>query len=216
MVIHPRRWLLPQSEEGVNVGGYGGSASTVPRLDPLLDVGDEDVEITESLQGSMHAPDINVGILMHQHVPETRESLQARRRRRRKDAPSEQAPRNLAILVDRFLKLRREDVGAHVEERFGCELQASLHCPAKLPIPLELIEAHWSPRPQLARCLADLQQLPPDDLRLDRHGVPAPVCGGRCVECSAGAPCRDIGGWSWSRRRTARIGRDTPDRTRSR
>src|SRR5262249_33353980 len=83
--------------------------------------------------------------------------------------------------------------------------------PAELLVLLELLDAHGSPRPEVTRRLADLQQLLPDDVRLDCHGARAPARGGTRAGSSGGAPCRGIGGWFWSRRRSARPDRDTPD-----
>ena len=65
-----------------------------------------------------------------------------------------------------------------VEERLRYDLQPSLNGPAELLVLLEPLDGHGSPRPEVTRHLADLQQLLPDDVRLDCHGARVPARGG--------------------------------------
>src|SRR4029453_16681023 len=49
---------------------------------------------------------------------------------------------------------------------------APLDGPPELLIRLEPLDGDRRPRAQVTRGFVDLEQLPPDDVRLDRHGVP--------------------------------------------
>src|SRR4029453_2699629 len=77
---------------------------------------------------------------------------------------------------------------------------APLDGPPELLIRLAPRDGDRRPRAQVTRGFVDLEQLPPDDVRLDRHGVPVRAWRDTCAGSFADARCRDSGGRSWSRR----------------
>src|SRR5262245_20573595 len=150
-------------------------------LQPALDVRHERAEVVEPPEPRVDALEVDIGVFVHEDVAKAGETFQACCGLRRQDASGEEALRDVPVFVHGFLELGREDVSPRVEEGLGGDLQAPLDGPAELLVRLELLDRNRSPRTQVTRGFVDLEKLPPDDVRLDRHDVPAGASRDTCA-----------------------------------